>query len=378
MDGMVVNRADELLNKAREAAGFKGKVEASLREGLEQAIAGFAGAPITAQAHTAAMDMLLGDLKTRFAIERYLAEHPEIEEQEVEGPVLVTSIPRTGTTATVAMMALDPRFRFTRDWELRQPLPPPVLGEDATDPRAVAARARAANLDQSIHLYDPDGPEEDLIAIAGYDMRQLHARYPMPQSYIDWYVADDFHSLYEFHERVLKLLQWRYPPNRWLLKAPPHTLRFEAFVERYPGSTIVMTHREPAKIIASVASMYNTIFQSVCEPGQVSKEWIGQRCLDFWSRGMEMALRARDRLGEDRFADVYNRDLVADPVATFERLYDRLGMSIDDALRARLEDYHRRNAKGAHGEHRYTAEEFGLSEDKINERFEEYLERFGF
>lgn len=368
---------EDIIARAREATGSSFACDAALRAGIEQALVGFADAPITPEARAAAYETLVSDLTWRMRIEQYLADHPEIDELEIEGPLLVTGLPRSGTTATLAMLALDPRFRFTREWELRAPLPPPVLDEEDSDPRAVAARERGSNLAQSLHLYDPDGPEEDLISIAGFAMRQLHARYPMPQAYIDWYIADDFRSLYAFHERVLKLLQSRRPPNRWLLKAPPHLLRFEAFAERYPASTIVMTHRDPAKTVASVASMYDQIFAMVCPPGAVDKAWIGQRALDFWSRGMEIALRERDRLGEDRFADVHNRDLVADPIGTMDRLYDRLGLSIDADLRASFEDYHRRNAQGAHGAHSYTAEDFGLSDELIRRNFREYCERFG-
>lgn len=373
-----VPTADEIIEQACRETGWTGGVEPRLREGLEQNLAAFAAAPILPEVRASAFATLVSDLVKRFRIEQFLADHPEIEQQEIEGPLIVGSMARSGTTATVAMLALDPRFRFARDWELREPLPPPVLGEEDSDPRAVAARQRAATMDQSVHLYDPDGPEEELVVLAGYDMRQSHQRYPMPDQYLDWWMADDCSSLYALHEKVLKLLQWKRPPNHWLLKSPPHLFRFEAIVRQYPGSTIVMTHREPTKTIGSACSLFELMYSNICPPGAITKEWIGERCLDFWGRGMDIALRDRDLLGEDRFADVWNRDLVADPIATFEKLYDRLGYTIDDAMRARLQEYHRKNAKGAHGAHTYTLEEYGLSEERVNARYAEYNERFGF
>jgi hypothetical protein len=374
---MSVPTADDIIAKATQQTGWGGGVDADLRVGLERTLRGFAGAPLTETARAAAIDATLADLVMRFRIEQFLADNPEIEQQEIEGPLFVTSVPRSGTTATLAMLALDPRFRFTRDWEIRQPLPPPVWGEEESDPRAVAARKKAGLIDQSIHLSDPDGPEEDLIALAGYDMRQYHGRYPMPMEYLDEYIEDSFRSMYRFHEKALKLLQWKRPPNHWLLKSPPHLFRFEAIVEQYPGSTIVMTHRDPVRMIASVSSMYEMIYGMVCPPDAVDNASIGRRCLDFWARGMEIALRARDKLGEDRFADVHNRELVADPVGTLEKLYDRLGYVMDEGTRERILDYNRRNAKGAHGEHKYTVEKYGLTEAEINAAFAEYNERFG-
>ena len=171
MNQASVPTADEMIAEATEATGWTGGVDAGLREGLERTLLGFAEAPLTEPARADAVNAMRGDLATRFRIEQFLADHPEIEEQQIEGPLIVTSVPRSGTTATLAMLGLDPRFRYTRDWEIKQPLPPPVLGQEVSDPRAAAARKRAAAMDQSIHLHDPDGPEEDMIAIAAFDMR---------------------------------------------------------------------------------------------------------------------------------------------------------------------------------------------------------------
>lgn len=88
-------------------------------------------------------------------------------------------------------------------------------------------------------------------------------------------------------------------------------------------------------------------------------------------------MASRERLGEDRFVDVYNVDVVRDPVATFEKLYAELGYELNEGLRAKLGDYHRRNAKGAHGSHDYSLEEFGLSDGIVRMAFSEYIDRFG-
>jgi len=44
--------------------------------------------------------------------------------------------------------------------------------------------------------------------------------------------------------------------------------------------------------------------------------------------------------------------------------------------RADIEAWLQHNRKGAHGEHRYTAEQFGLTTGQIRETFAEYLQRF--
>ena len=93
----------------------------SWREGLAQSLAGFIRVPLTQAAREAAMRTIVQDLTTRLQVEQWFKRHPE-PIQPIEGPVFVVGLPRTGTTALVAMMALDDRFRFLRAWEGRSPL----------------------------------------------------------------------------------------------------------------------------------------------------------------------------------------------------------------------------------------------------------------
>ena len=87
-------------------------------------------------------------------------------------------------------------------------------------------------------------------------------------------------------------------------------------------------------------------------------------------------LGARARIGEHRFVDVTNDAVIRQPIETFERIYDFLGMSLTPGLRGELENYTRDNAPGHFGEHRYTPEEFGLSGGAIRTAFSHYIERF--
>jgi hypothetical protein len=276
------------------------------------------------------------------------------------------------------MLALDDRFRFLRGWEANAPVPPPVAGEEESDPRLIAAHAAAEHYKLShLHLFDPNGPEEDLAFLAGLDMHGYHGAYPMPDDYIAWWTSADFRSAYAYLDRVFKLLQSRRGPNRWLLKSPPHLLRLDRLAELYPDARFVMTHRDPRKLIASVASLHFHLFEERCRPGTVDKHRVGRHVLDFWQEGVRRGLEARARIGEDRFIDVANSDVVSRPIETFERIYDHIGLPLTPKLVAGLENYNESNAPGAFGAHSYTLAEYGLSEVMVRSAFAEYLDRFG-
>lgn len=366
----------EAMARAIAQAGSNDFGAPGFEDGLARTLDGFARLPLKAGVMAAAMDRIVQDLVNRLRIEQWYAAHPEIEDQEIEGPILVCGLPRTGTTATVGMLALDPRFRFPRMWEMLQPVPPPVA-DDTADPRAVAYRqAMEARSQASQHIADPDGPEEDMVGIAPLDMHAYHGSFPMPDDFLAWWAAADFTSTYTYHRRVLKLLQSQRPPGLWLLKGPVHLYRLDAFAAEYPAARFVWTHRDPASVIPSVASLQHTLYAQRCNEGALDKTREGPRAVEFWGEGMRRALSARDRIGEHRFVDVWNRDLVARPVETFAALYAELGFGFTPERAAAVADYGRRNAQGAFGEHRYTAEEYGLTREAIRERFGDYVRRF--
>lgn len=370
---------DTLLARARAVARLDDFGEVDFHDGLDQACKSLAALPLTEAAVDAAAAKIERDLTSRLRIVEWYRGHPELENERIEGALLVSGLPRTGTTATVGMLALDERYRYPRIWEGKEPVPPPIRGEEQDDPRAMAAReaANQSNANMNWHIIDADGPEEDQLVFGGLNMRNLYAMYPMSEEYMWWWIDDNYRSTFAWFERVMKLLQSRRPPRFWLLKSPSHIFKLDALIERFPDTKIVMTHRDPAQVIASMASVFQFTYDKACGAGTIDRHWTGYRALSLWSEGIKRAMASRERLGEDRFVDVYNVDVVRDPVATFEKLYAELGYELNEGLREQVEDYHRRNAKGAHGSHDYSLQDFGLSDGIVRMAFSEYIDRYG-
>ena len=71
----------------------------------------------------------------------HIRQHPEIDDETIDGPVFVIGLPRTGTTALSQLVAADPQFRSLRMWESQAPTPPPEAATQHTDPRIAQAEA---------------------------------------------------------------------------------------------------------------------------------------------------------------------------------------------------------------------------------------------
>jgi hypothetical protein len=314
-------------------------------------------------------------LVNRLEVERWYREHPEVEDVTIEGPVDINGLPRTGTTALADMLSLDPQFRSLRGWEQHQPVPPPVLGQEEHDPRRVAfiraAEQRSAE-HAAMHIMEPDATMEDT-EVLGMAFHGQQMTLPVA-GYRAWWRDADLTETYRYHRRVVKLLGSRRPPQLWLFKAPHHKFHLEALFAAYPDMRFVMTHRDPAKVVPSYTSLVSTIFPPAA--GERDLVALGHEVSEHLREGMEHAVEQRARIGEDRFLDVHHRDLVGDPKGTIRRIYDWLQLELTPAVERTIAEWQEANASGAHGTHRYTAEQFGLSVEQIRSDYDFYIRRF--
>jgi hypothetical protein len=196
---------------------------------------------------------------------------------------------------------------------------------------------------------------------------------PVP-GYRAWWREADLTPTYRYHRRVVKLLGSRRPPDLWLFKAPHHKFHLEALTSAYPDIRFVMTHRDPARVVPSYASLVSAILPVA--DGERDLQGLGPEISDHLRIGMEHAIAARARIGEDRFLDVHHRDMVTDPKGAIRRVYDWLGFELTPAVEQSIVDWQESNRVGAHGIHNYTAEQFGLSAAQIRSDYDFYIRHF--
>jgi hypothetical protein len=369
---------DDLEAGARAATGLDDFGSSYYRDGLERTIAGLnAEADLNELGQVIQHATISNALIQRLRIEETYKQHPEIGDEVIEGPVVVIGLPRTGTTALSQLVANDPQFRSLRMWESQACTPPPEAATERSDPRIAQAAEGIAMIDSMFPEFktmlssEPEAATEcqDLM---GMSFRTYHfdgvVRVP---SYIEWLLTCDMRETYEYHKRVLKLLQWHCKPNLWHLRTPVHMFALDAFVEAYPDAKFLWSHRDPAKVLGSVCSLIQYVRSWSSD--RRDPEELGAEQLAWWALGMTRAMEFRKKFGDDRFVDVSFADLQTDSVATVANSYERLGLTFGDAARAKVQQWADDHKPGHRGAHNYELSDFGLTTEQVHEAFGEYL-----
>jgi hypothetical protein len=370
--------ADELEDGARAATGLDDFGSPYYREGLERTVDALNNeAELSEIGNVIQHATISNALIQRLKVEDTYAQHPEIDDEVVGGPVFVIGLPRTGTTALSQLVAADPQFRSLRMWESQAPTPPPETATQDSDPRIAQAEEGLRMLDEMFPLMKTMHNSEATAAtecqdLMGMSFRTFHfdgaVRVP---SYLDWLMHCDMRETYTFHRRVLKLLQWHCPPTLWHLKTPVHMFALDALIGAYPNAKFLWSHRDPAKVMGSVCSLIQYVRSWSSDRND--PEELGAEQLDSWAEAVRRAMDFRQRLGDSRFADVAFADLQHDPVGTLRAGYASLGLTFSDDSERAVEQWADEHKPGSRGAHDYELSDYGLTPERVREQFADYL-----
>lgn len=373
--------ADELEAGARAATGLDDFGSPYFREGLERTVAALNTEADLNEIGTVIQHATLSNaLIQRLKIEEVYRQHPEIDDETIAGPVFIIGLPRTGTTALSQLVGADPQFRSLRMWESQAPTPPPEAATQHEDPRIAQAEAGLDMLNSMFPLMKSLYNSEATAAtecqdIMGMNFRTVHfdgvVRVP---GYLHWVMDCDMRETYTYHRRVLKLLQWHCPPNLWHLKTPVHMFWLDAVIAAYPQAKFMWSHRDPAKVMASVCSLIRYVRSWSSDRDDAHE--LGEEQLQCWSEGVRRAMAFRDRLGDSRFADVSFAELQTDPVHILEKAYQKLGLTFTEDTRRSVQRWATGHRPGSRGEHHHELSDFGLTEHRVHEYFADYLGRY--
>ena len=374
--------ANEILDQAKSETGLSDLGEPLFLEGLNRLIdsinneanlneIGIQAQPIRIQ----------GLLSNRLRFEEDLKNFPEILDQQIIAPIVIVGLPRTGSTMTHRLLASDPNHTAMLWWEGRYPALLPgekrgdiearmELGKAEVD-AVVAASPEALD----IHPWDYKGADEEILLLEHNFLSTVPESFMALPSYSKWIEEQDHTLAYEDLKKFIQYLQWQNPgreKKRWVLKSPHHLGFIDKMISVFPDAKIIQTHRDPIKTVPSFCSMCANLFEPLTT--NFDKVFIGKH----WSNKLTRALNHCMNISEqhpDNFLDLEFLNMIKDPIDEMKKIYEFIGESFGEKTEVAMEAWREEN-KHEMGAHKYSLEEYDLTESQINNNFAKYQQKY--
>lgn len=305
---------------------------------------------------------MVGLLVTRARLAALVRARPEVAALELPAPLIITGLPRSGTTLLHNLCARVPGNRAYRLWELRAPAFPPDAPIDQAG-RELAATAealewvneRAPSL-RAIHPVHADQPDECNWLLRATFTTPVFAWANHVPSYDRFLAEVDQAPAYRDWALQLRALRWRSPGGVPVLKDPGHLWALDALAAVQPNARIVVMARDLSASVPSLCSLCATLQEMEADPP--GRPEIGRYVLAMVRRGLAALERARAAHPERFFVMPYPR-LVADPIAAVREIQAWIGRPLDVIGERRCRAY--LDAQERPPPHHYSLAEFGLA-----------------
>ena len=301
----------------------------------------------------AARSLLVGMLTTRAKAIQLVTTHPEIESTDLAPPIVVMGMPGSGARFLQRLLAADATLRHLPSWEAKAPMPSRTPAIRELDPREAA--------------------DDSWLLGSGFASMLFEWMWHVP-AFAEWYDEADLSEGYRWLRRMLAILHWYRPGDRWLLRSPQHLERLVDLTPTFPGAVLVQVHRDPVKVVTSTAAMVTSVRRLATAsiiPSQIGRYWQWRT-----HRMLDRNLRQRERRDAPPILDVHFEHLMADPMAVVGSIYERAGRELTDKARRAMEHHVAEQRERHLDVHTVEPEQFGIDAQAVHRDHEEYTARF--
>jgi hypothetical protein len=316
----------------------------------------------------------------------------------IDSPLIIVSLPRTGSTLLYSLLACDPNCRVPLVMDIDGDCVPPISRSNTIEQErrnGVLALVEQQYLEYfGRPLIDPQCHpvvtiEEDT-AILRHTGVYYHIQAVCPGTEIDDWFYDETNKdfAYAYHKTFLRMLNSvDAPSSHWLLKAPIHSLYLDTLTRYYPRASLIMTHRRLDEVIPSFYSYVskikdccldktNAMFENVIMTQTIENvdKLLGTEA----DRIVKFRNRVHDLKNESKIDifDILYDDLVDQPITIVRRIYDHFGLTWSDEFETAMKTWLRENPQGKYGRHTYDLSKYGVTPESIETRYADYINMF--
>jgi hypothetical protein len=321
--------------------------------------------------------LIVTGLAELLLVEDRFRRDPSLAQQELIPPLIVTGLPRSGTTFLHRLLSVPAAAEPVLLHQHVYPSPRRIPGSGRIEaevlfwPWKVASRRHGLD---AIHYVRPGLPDECNFGMR-LGMRSMIFWATAPTyGYLEWLLEQDLREAYQLYRRTLLLHQARAPGKRLTLKCPHHLAWLPALTEALPEAQIVQTHRDPIEAVPSECKLILSL-HGLATRELDWRETVRHNHLKI-ATFAERAIAFADSEAGRRISHVDYRRLVRDPLGVVEEVHRWFGLELGETDRAVLERFRDDNPQHKHGKNAYNLAQFELDAAGLRADFARYRERF--
>lgn len=293
-------------------------------------------------------------------------------------PVFILGHWRSGTTLLHELFACDPRLGYPNTYECGAPHHFLLTGRWVPKMFAWSLPQRRPMDNMRVGWQKPL-EDEFALCLAGQPSPMEHVAFPNrlgpndPSLNVECLSRTARRSWQAALLRLMRCLTLVQGGKRLVLKSPAHTRRIPLLLEIFPDARFVHIVRDPYAVYASTLHLWRTLYMhhSLQRPN-----WKGlqEHILETFETMFECFDKDKKQIPPGRLCELRYEDLLLNPMAQLEKLYQDLELGDFEPARASVAEYLASVRDYAPNQFMLTREE----EKVISRRWGHIIERYGY
>ncbi|OQS04569.1 hypothetical protein THRCLA_03201 [Thraustotheca clavata] len=333
---------------------------------------------------------LIDSLRTRQAFMNYYIQHPELKEIKVHSPIVITGLPRTGSTLLHNLLACDPTARAPYHYEFdagaycdTEPPTKPLDTEHIWFQRAIHSwdsrfRLTPEHFEQiaACQFMTPETIAEDTILMEHMLPPQKYCAVVSNKARRMLLSMANKRNVYRYMQCYLQLLQSGQPDNtttHWVLKSPIHSTNLSLLRETFPTARIIILHRDMNQVVPSAAAHLLCEVHPSLKGKALDKKHVGRIAMEMCLEKTNALLSSANKMQYPDTINLYYEEWIKDPICAIKEIYKAWQMQVSPEFESKMHEYLEKNPKGKYGEVKYSHDEFGYSKAVLDCTYGKYL-----
>ena len=323
----------------------------------------------------------LVSLNNRLLVTDRLKKEPKIADETINQPILITGMPRTGTTLTHEILARDSKFRALINSDAMFPTSEPFRYNNTTinsnefSKKYFELNHELSPKNKAMHEIDWNLPTESKFAMTAafpdFNFSNI--------DYNSWKkeITNDFKYYYNWHKITLQILQSGHPSKRWIISDARNLYFLDILLQYYPDIKIIHLHRDPLKSIPSILNYYREAHLAIKKTDEeIQKSVFGviRQCESSLKSVIDS--RASGFIPEKQITDIHFDMLMTDPKKAIHDAYQNLDLDFPTNFGNEIKDYLFKKPRYRHGKYSYNMSDYDFSDSDIRDVFRFYTDYY--